>query len=258
LYRYAPYADGGWLNVKNFLNYFFGYPGYLWPWTVIYVSVVVMTYTYAFPALENCKTFEAGWIMFVALRNLLLIWIFAGGWHMLLYTLKLQGKDGMDQKYDRKWPDANANKFMFGHQTYENVFVSCTSGVAVWTAYEVLFMNMWANDKISTVYYDFWGDSFADGAYSCLLILATPIWREFHFYWIHRFSHWKPFYKRVHYLHHKNTNPGPWSGLSMHPIEHILYFSVVIPHMFIPCHPIHFLFNSQHTALTPAGGHRGC
>ena len=26
-------------------------------------------------------------------------------------------------------------------------------------------------------------------------------------------------------LHHKSHNPGPWSGLSMHPIEHFLYYS---------------------------------
>ena len=43
----------------------------------------------------------------------------------------------------------------------------------------------------------------------------------------------------------------------MHPVEHILYFSVVLPHMFIFGHPLHLFFNAQHTALTPAGGHHG-
>ncbi len=50
---------------------------------------------------------------------------------------------------------------------------------------------------------------------------------------------------------------GPWSGMSMHPVEHLLYFSVVIPHMFVYGHPIHLFFNAQHTGLTPAGGHHG-
>ena len=45
--------------------------------------------------------------------------------------------------------------------------------------------------------------------------------------------------------------------MSMHPVEHLLYFSVVVPHMFIVGHPIHLLFNAQHTGLTPAGGHHG-
>jgi sterol desaturase/sphingolipid hydroxylase (fatty acid hydroxylase superfamily) len=43
----------------------------------------------------------------------------------------------------------------------------------------------------------------------------------------------------------------------MHPVEHLLYFSVVLIHWVIPSHPIHFLFNAQHTALTPAAGHHG-
>jgi sterol desaturase/sphingolipid hydroxylase (fatty acid hydroxylase superfamily) len=43
----------------------------------------------------------------------------------------------------------------------------------------------------------------------------------------------------------------------MHPIEHVIYFSVVLIHFVMPSHPIHFLFNAQHTALTPSGGHHG-
>ena len=69
---YAPYRPGGWLNISNFLAYFFGYPGFLWPWTTIYFSVVVLTYTYAFPQdlKATCSTFEPGWIAATALRNL--------------------------------------------------------------------------------------------------------------------------------------------------------------------------------------------
>ncbi len=85
--------------------------------------------------------------------------------------------------------------------------------------------------------------------YFVVWLSLIPFWREFHFYWVHRFIHWKP-YDISHYLHHKNTNPGPWSGMAMHPIEHLLYFSVVLIHFIVPSHPIHFLFNSQHTALT--------
>ena len=42
----------------------------------------------------------------------------------------------------------------------------------------------------------------------------------------HRFLHEAPgFYKWVHYLHHKSRAPGPFSGLSMHPVEHLIFFS---------------------------------
>ena len=68
----------------------------------------------------------------------------------------------------------------------------------------------------------------------CLLMMAIPFWRNFHFYWIHRLIHWKPLYDRVHYIHHKNVNVGPWSGIAMHPVEHIIYFSGILIHIVCP------------------------
>ena len=78
-----------------------------------------------------------------------------------------------------------------------------------------------------------------------------------HFYWIHRWLHWPPLYKLAHALHHRNTNVGPWSGLSMHPVEHLLFFSSVLIHWIIAAHPIHILFHMQHQALTAATSHTG-
>ena len=263
---YAPlFVPSEW-SVGNFATYFLGYPGFFWPWNTIYFGVCCFTYHYATPPLSMCKQFAPEWIGALYLRNLVLLWMFAGGWHLLLYVKQNQpadagGRLGMEKKYDKKWPGEH-KKFMFGHQTYENIFMSCTSGVGIWTAYEACFLKMWANNSIS--FYDDWfaNPSFVPGwmpggSWSFLVLFCTPFWREFHFYWIHRFSHWKPLYKRVHYLHHKNVNPGPWSGMSMHPVEHLLYFSVVVPHMFVFGHPLHLMFNVQHTGLTPAGGHHG-
>ncbi len=102
-----------------------------------------------------------------------------------------------------------------------------------------------------------WVDWRSHPVYCAVWLCAIPFWREFHFYWTHRLIHWPPLYKTVHYLHHKNINVGPWSGMAMHPVEHLLYFSVVLIHFVFPSHPIHFLFNSQHAALTPAAGHHG-
>ncbi len=39
---------------------------------------------------------------------------------------------------------------------------------------------------------------------------------------ISSFSVWR---RHFHSLHHKSYNPGPWSGLSMHPVEHLLYYT---------------------------------
>jgi hypothetical protein len=45
--------------------------------------------------------------------------------------------------------------------------------------------------------------------------------------------------------------------MSMHPIEHIFYFSGLLLHFVIPSHPIHFIFTSLHTGITPPHGHTG-
>jgi sterol desaturase/sphingolipid hydroxylase (fatty acid hydroxylase superfamily) len=61
----------------------------------------------------------------------------------------------------------------------------------------------------------------------------------------------------VHYLHHNNVNIGPWSGMSMHPVEHVLYFSGVLLHWIVPSHPLHVIFHLQHLAFAPSQGHSG-
>lgn len=93
--------------------------------------------------------------------------------------------------------------------------------------------------------------------YFVILLCGIQMWRLLHFYWVHRLLHCRPLYKASHYLHHKNINVGPWSGLAMHPIEHILYFSCILIHWIVPSHPIHMLMNAQHAAFTPSQGHVG-
>jgi sterol desaturase/sphingolipid hydroxylase (fatty acid hydroxylase superfamily) len=61
----------------------------------------------------------------------------------------------------------------------------------------------------------------------------------------------------IHRVHHMNPNPAPWTGLAMHPVEHVLYFSALAIAFVLPLHPVHFFFMSQLKALTPAFGHQG-
>ena len=93
--------------------------------------------------------------------------------------------------------------------------------------------------------------------YCALLMVGILLIRQAHFYWTHRLTHWKPLYKAAHYLHHKNINIGPWSGLSMHPIEHLLYLSGIFVYWIIPSHPLHAVFHLMHAGLSPAKSHAG-
>jgi sterol desaturase/sphingolipid hydroxylase (fatty acid hydroxylase superfamily) len=232
----------------KWLGWLLSFPGFLWPWNTIYLGITLTTWYWLQPPLAQCATFAWDWIAVMFLRNLALLWLLSHGWHLLLYTFKLQGTK---KKYDPRWMGTNEKVFLFKSQLLDNIFWSCVSGCTVWTAYEALYMWSAANGYVPYL-------SFKEHpVWFVLWLCAIPFWREFHFYWIHRAIHFKPLYKHVHYLHHKNVNPGPWSGMAMHPVEHILYFSVVLIHWIVPSHPIHFLFNSQHTALTPAGSHHG-
>jgi sterol desaturase/sphingolipid hydroxylase (fatty acid hydroxylase superfamily) len=121
----------------------------------------------------------------------------------------------------------------------------------MWTAWEVVTLWAQANGYAPTISFNAHPFGFV------ALLLFIPLYAEAHFYLVHRLIHWPPLYRTVHKLHHRNMNPGPWSGLSMHPVEHLLYFSGVLLHWIVPSHPIHVLFHLQHRAFAPAVGHNG-
>jgi sterol desaturase/sphingolipid hydroxylase (fatty acid hydroxylase superfamily) len=233
----------------QWLKWLLSYPGFLWPWNGLYLLITIFIWRFIQPPLAQCVELRPGWICFLLLRNLGLAWVVYGGWHLLLYMFKLQGTD---RKYDIRWPSRDDSKFLFHNQTYDNIFWSCVSGCTIWTAYEVFYFWALANKKIPYV------DWTTHPVYCAVWLCLIPFWRDLHFYWVHRLIHCGPLYRHVHSLHHRNTNPGPWSGLSMHPVEHLLYFSSVLIHFVVPSHPIHLLFNSQQTgAFAPATGHHG-
>jgi len=50
---------------------------------------------------------------------------------------------------------------------------------------------------------------------------------------------------------------GPWSGMSMHPVEHFIYLSSVLIHFVIPSHPVIMLLHLYTRSLAPAFSHAG-
>jgi sterol desaturase/sphingolipid hydroxylase (fatty acid hydroxylase superfamily) len=230
------------------LKWLFGYPGYFFPWGVVYMAIPVLTWAYFTPPLEEMKNFAPGWIAYILVRNAILIALVGGAWHIYLHTLERQGTD---YKYSNRWLARGNPIFLFRNQLLDNLFWTFVSGVPIWTAYEVLTMWMYANGYIPYV-------SWQEHPIYCAVILCiVPMLRDLHFYLIHRLIHWGPMYKWVHYLHHNNVNVGPFSGTSMHPVEHLFYWSGVLVHWIIPSHPVIALFHTQHAALTPAQGHVG-
>ena len=214
----------------------------------ILVVISLLSWLFFQPSLEVTATLSADWIAALYIRNLLLMVAVAGGLHLYFYSRKTQG-DAL--RYDKRDLSDQKKIFSFKNQLADNMFWTLASGVTIWTLYEVLMF--WAmGNRYAPVLY--WSDN---PIWFILLFLLTPIWISFHFYWVHRWLHWPPLYRLAHALHHRNTNVGPWSGLSMHPVEHVIFFSSILIHFILPSSPVHILFHMQHQSLTAATSHTG-
>ncbi len=230
------------------LKWIFGNPGYLFPWNVMFAGIATVTWLYTQPELSRMAEFQIGWIAHIFVRNLVLMLVFYGGLHVWLYTFKGQGEK---YKYQSKWWGEKKPRFLLGSQLVDNVFWSIASGCTIWSAYEVFMMWSYANGYLPSVAWD------TDPLHIAVLLAVLMAWQTIHFYFAHRALHWKPLYLSAHYVHHKNTNIGPWTGLAMHPIEHVIYFSAVLIFWIVPSHPVHAMFTLQFAALMSAVGHIG-
>jgi len=227
---------------------------WIWkPWFIItenliLIVVACISFFWFHPPLEQAQTFSIEWVAKLYVRNILLLSAVAGGLHLYFYTFTQQGQK---LKYDPRPLSKSGRQFTLGGQVRDNMFWSLGSGVFFWTSYEALMFWAMANGWAPVL---LWVDN---PVWFIFLFLLTPIWISFHFYWIHRLLHWPPLYKLAHALHHRNINVGPWSGLSMHPLEHLLFFSSILIHFLVPAHPLHILFHMQHQSLTAATSHTG-
>ncbi len=214
---------------------------------IILVLAVVAT-TLFHPTLESTSDIAPAWIAQLFFKNLFLMCLVAGGLHWYFYIARKQGDE---RRYDQR-PFATSSKvFTFGSQVRDNMFWTLTSGVIVWTGYEALMMWALANGyapALSMPEQWFW---------LAVLIFLLPMWETTHFFLIHRLIHTTELYKRVHALHHRNTNVGPWSGLSMHPVEHLIYLSTVLIHFIIPSTPLLIAFHLMYFTLSASTTHTG-
>jgi sterol desaturase/sphingolipid hydroxylase (fatty acid hydroxylase superfamily) len=220
---------------------------YLASWQLLYFGVAALAWFAFTPGTDTMRSFSPDWIVLVGVRNLAVVVAWYGLWHLRLYVQRSQDTR---TKYNAKFP-GDSTRFTFGSQLRDNLFWSLASGVPVVTAFEVVGHWLFANGHIT------WLRWSQHPVWIVGIMLLIPIWREFHFYAVHRLIHASALYQTVHSLHHRNTNPGPWSGLSMHPLEHLAYFSAMAIHWVVPSHPLHLLFNQMHLLMAPVPGHAG-
>ena len=216
--------------------------------STLFLVVAILVYHFGHPAPETLSVLAPGWIFQIWIRNLILLVIFAGGLHLWLFTFSIQGAK---LKFDAREMMKDNGTFTFRDQVHDNMFWSLTSGVAAWTFFEVLYYWAAANGAISVL--AFKGSEIWFFAW----LIMLPAWGSMHFYWIHRLLHWPPLYRSVHSLHHRSINTGPWSGLSMHPVESVGYMSSVLVFFIIPAHPVIVLLHFYIRAMDPCFTHAG-
>lgn len=217
-----------------------------WFWvtvTLLVLAIAVASALWATPSADAPLALFAG----VLARNVLILLAVAGGLHLWFYVWRKQ--DGV-RRYDAR-DLAKGRVFTFSDQVRDNMFWTLASGAVIWSAYEALMLWALAAGHIAPT-------SFAQSPiWFCAVFFLIPIWESFYFYWIHRFLHWPPLYRLAHALHHRNTNIGPWSGLSMHPVEHLMFFGSVLIHFVLPTHPIHITFHLMFYGLLAVTTHTG-
>lgn len=215
---------------------------------VLMFILAVAAYYTLYPSLAAAQSFAPGWMIQILIANYILVIAVAGGLHWYFYIKRGQGKN---LKFDHRDQTRNNRNFKFSDQVKDNMFWTLASGVPQLSAFQIVTYWLMANGYAPTI-------TFASNPiWFVLAIILLPIWSAFHFYWVNRFLHVPFMYTRFHALHHRNINIGPWSGFSMHPVEHLLYLSTLCIHWIVASHPIHVIYHVIYQGPGAAMTHTG-
>lgn len=95
-------------------------------------------------------------------------------------------------------------------------------------------------------------------AYWFFSLTVLIVAHDTYFYWIHRLMHHPQLYRRFHLVHHKSTNPTPYTSFSFHPLESVLEFAIIpVLTMILPIHAAVFFLFTLWSILFNILGHTG-
>lgn len=216
--------------------------------TTFTIVLAVAAFFIILPPLHEMTEWHWSWMLRVYLSNLVPHVMTASILHWWLYQRK--GQD-MRTKYDARDQATNNGTYTFRNQVLDNMFWTIASGITLWTAFQIPVYWAMANGYAPAFFFP------ENPVWFVLMFPFLVVWSSFHFYWVHRLLHVPFFYKLAHALHHRNINVGPWSGISMHPIEHLLFYTNFLIHFVVPSHPIHVLFHGYMQSMHPIFSHSG-
>lgn len=211
-------------------------------------AIAVLVYVWFLPPLEQMQTLRPGWIFTLWLLNVIPQTLVAGTLHWYLYMRKGQG---MYKKFEARDLTRSNGIFTFNNQVLDNIWWTLGSGMTIATIYQTGIYWAMANGWVWTVT---WA---TNPVWFVVWMFFIPTWSGLHFYWTHRLEHHPRLYKYVHAVHHRNVNVGPWSGVSNHWFENLLYYTTYWVHLIVPSHPLHLLFHSYFQQISPVFSHCG-
>lgn len=201
---------------------------------VNHMLFAVVSYLFLWPSMAAMQQPQWQWMLQIFTIHLAAVLLLAGAMHTYLYIIAGQQ---MRLKFDVR-PMQKSSRFTFGYQVWDNMFWTLASGVPVWSAWTILYFYLAANDRVPVIH------AISNSpVWFIVMFFIIRFWQSLHFYLIHRLIHLPWLFKKIHHLHHRNVSVGPWSGLSMHPAEHLLYYSGILIHFVVPSHPLHVIFH---------------
>ena len=224
-------------------------PSYFLPYNALFFLSALAWWAWIVPPVEVMQTLAWGWVLWLFAVNAVAVFLWYSAFELHLYVRRAQGNRF---KYNGKFPaDTPSDVFWFKSQNLDNFLRGFLSGVPIWTGLQVLVLWAYANGVGNWI-------SFADHpVWFVILCLIVPVIHEFHFFCIHRLIHTPFLYKWVHSVHHNSINPSPWSSLSMHPVEHLFYFSTILYHLILPSNPLIALYQLHVAGFGAVPGHVG-
>lgn len=210
------------------LSFFFFSPNLLW-----FLLALGLWFIYPYPHRSESTSIDAfGPRLFFNLGYILAYYSF---WHVSLYWVKRANR-----------PFAPNRKYSWGKVLHN--FTYTTLGIVQWTATEVAFLRGNPPGEI---------DLREQPLSTLLCCLLVPMIRDVHFYLAHRMIHIRCVYKYVHAAHHRTSDTEPFSGIAMHPTEHLYYFTCYGPLLLFQVHPFVFFWMGLHALISPAASHSG-
>ena len=223
-------------------------PGYFLPWNLLFAASAVAYALFVLPDVEVMKTLAWGWILRLFIVNCVAVFLFYSAFE---YRLYMRGR--------KETGSSTTPNFPMTRRTAPSCSAARTSRASSGDLERRADLDglrgrdpLRLRERLRAL-----ALVRQHPLYLGCLALIVPIFHEFHFFCIHRLIHWPPLYRSVHSVHHHSVNPSPWSSLSMHPVEQLLYFSSSLIHVIIPSNPVLAIYQLHYAGFGAVVGHIG-